>query len=86
MDSAGFFLCDHCHQVVSPAQSVLEAALSLPAGRLVDLECPRCRKRAVNWREPAAPQVRSVPAQYRPVSPERGKELWEELRMKLNLL
>lgn len=83
MDPAGFFLCDHCHRVVELSAREVEAAENGPDGRLVDLPCPRCRHRAVNWHWPTPPRVK--PASV-PVDRERAKELFKQIKERIGCL
>lgn len=86
MNADGFFWCERCRKVVDPARPEIEAAENGPSGRLEGIQCPCCHRRTVQWREPQVPRPRPVPAKYRPVSPERGAELWADLKRHLNLL
>lgn len=79
----GFFWCGHCHHVVELEERLVQSALDAPSGSLLRLKCPRCRHHEVEWRLPSRRRPRVVPLVQRPVDPERGAELWAELKRKL---
>ncbi len=61
MEADGFFLCGHCHRVVTVSPVEIEAAESAPDGRLVDLRCPLCRHHEVSWQLPTGPRPKPEP-------------------------
>ncbi len=88
MDSSGFFLCDHCHRVVELSAREIEAAENGPEGRLVDLPCPQCRHRAVNWvfadgHQNQGQRVKPAPV---PVDRERAKMLFKQIKERIGCL
>lgn len=82
----GFFWCEHCRKVVDElSQREIDAALSAPAGSLVKLKCPGCHHHEVRWRDPSPARAigydnRPIKDPPKPVSVERGKELFARVR------
>ena len=83
MDTDGFFLCGHCHRVVSLSPCQIEAAESAPDGKLTNLKCPLCRHYDVSWRTISEPKPKPAP---KPISAERVRELCAQLRETIKLL
>lgn len=75
--SAGFFHCEHCAGVVTPSPTEIEAAEDGPDGRLVDLRCPVCGRRDVDWHQPTGPE---------PVSDDRAAEWFRKIYERVSLL
>lgn len=73
----GFFLCGHCHHVVDLSQREIDRAESAPAGALVDLKCPLCKRWEVRWHFPSPVKQKIRP--MIPVSSERAHELFAQI-------
>ena len=69
----GFFWCAHCQHVVTLSQHKIDAAESAPAGNLVKMKCPKCKRHEVRWKIPTGKRVKPA---TEPVSLERGRELF----------
>lgn len=73
----GFFHCGHCLCVVNLSQHEIDRAESAPAGTLVDLKCPKCKRWEVRWHFPTPVKQKVKPTV--PVSQERGHELFARI-------
>lgn len=61
----------------------IEAAENSEDGQLVDLKCPVCRHRAVDWHPPTPRRVKSPPPA---VEPERAADWFKKIRETVNCL
>ena len=74
----GLFWCGHCSHVVELSQHQVDAAEAAPAGALVKLKCPKCKRHEVEWRFPTPPSRKELglPKLPVPVSFDHGLELF----------
>jgi phage FluMu protein Com len=82
----GFFWCARCKHVVEPGERQVAAWEDSVQGVLAKLKCPRCHRWEVIYRAPAVKQTREawrekkVTFRKEPVSEERARELFENIR------
>lgn len=77
----GLYVCGRCHAVVHPSQREIDLAESMPSSR-VQLKCPACHHWTVEWHQPTPER----PRQPAPVSQERGRALFLQVRQALGTL